>query len=198
MSEHEDQAKGWKIVSEDVRYETPWIRVSHHDVIAPTGAKGIYGCVHVKNIAVGMLPVDNEGHTWLVGQDRFPFQDYTWELPQGGGNRAHTPLETAERELSEECNLAAENYLPLYEHIMVSNCISDEIGYGYIAWGLSDRPGKLDDTEDLAVKRVPLPKVMEMIETGEIRDGFTILMMARASLLAAKGKLPAEIAKYFL
>jgi hypothetical protein len=61
----------WGIVSRRDEYDNRWIRVTHHDVITPSAAAGIYGTVHFKNKALGIVPVDAEDHTFLVGQYRF-------------------------------------------------------------------------------------------------------------------------------
>ena len=192
-----DDFKRWTIKRQDTEYENPWIRVVHSDVIAPTGADGIYGTVHFKNLAIGIFPIDEDGSTWIVGQTRFVFDAYSWELPQGGGPRGEPPVDTAQRELSEECNLAAAYFIPLFENLQVSNCITDELGHAFIAHGLSARSGTPDETEELTVRRIPVRHLMEMIEADEIRDMFTVMMVARACQLAAMGKLPEDIARHF-
>ena len=48
-------------------YENPWISVREDQVIRPDGLPGIYGVVHFKNRAVGVLPVEKDGAIWLVG-----------------------------------------------------------------------------------------------------------------------------------
>ena len=92
----------WRTISEELKYQTDWIAVSHHEVIDPKGNNGIYGVIHFKNIAVGMLPLDEEGFTWIVGQYRYPIGNYSWEMPEGGGKRDVPTIETAKRELKEE------------------------------------------------------------------------------------------------
>ena len=92
----------WKKIREAIRYENSWIRVSHHDVITPGGSEGIYGVVHFKNLAIGIIPLDEEDHTWLVGQYRYTLNQYSWEIPMGGGPVQLDPLESAKRELKEE------------------------------------------------------------------------------------------------
>jgi hypothetical protein len=46
------------VVAKRTTYDNTWIRVTHHDVITPTGSCGIYGTVHYKNLAIGIVPVD--------------------------------------------------------------------------------------------------------------------------------------------
>ena len=190
--------KEWKILSEKQVYESKWITVRHHDVIAPTGNEGVYGAVHFKNLAIGVLPIDEDGYTYLVGQERFCFNAYSWELPEGGGERDVDPLETASRELAEEVNLKAGAYTPLFENVAFSNSVSDEIGSAYIATDLSPCPGEPDDTEVLAVKRLPVKDVFDMLGRGEITDMFTFAMMYKAHHMAHTGQLPEKICKAVL
>ena len=67
-------------------YDNPWIGVTEYDVLNPSGGKGIYGKVFFKNLAIGAVPLDGDGYTWLVGQYRFPLDRYSWEIPEGGGD----------------------------------------------------------------------------------------------------------------
>jgi ADP-ribose pyrophosphatase len=97
----------WRVKSSKVVYDNPWIRVKEHKVIHPSGEGGIYGVVHFKNIAIGVLPIDEDENVWMVGQYRFPLGRYSWEIPEGGGNRKKSVLESAKRELKEETGLSA-------------------------------------------------------------------------------------------
>src|SRR5690606_33199265 len=88
-------------------YENAWIKVEHRDVITPAGTPGIYGVVRFKNKAIGIVPVDDNGYIYLVGQFRYPLGEYSWEIPEGGGLLEHDPLDAAKRELKEETALVA-------------------------------------------------------------------------------------------
>lgn len=189
---------GWKVLSEQKVYETKWLSVHHYECVAPTGHETIYGKVHFKQHAIGVLPVDEDGFTYLVGQDRFCFGAYSWELPEGGGPLGEAPLDAAKRELAEETNLAADHYIPLMENAHFSNSITDEVGYAFLAYGLSPCAGEPDQTEDLAVRRVHVRDVMDMMDKGEITDLFTHVMLLNAYRLANIGKLPEYIANAFL
>src|SRR5258708_12193243 len=75
----------WTILSQQDIYDNKWIGLTEYQVINPGGGKGIYGKVHFKNLAIGVLPLDEKGNIWLVGQYRFTLNQYTWEIPEGGG-----------------------------------------------------------------------------------------------------------------
>src|SRR5262249_61714848 len=118
----------WTTLESRPVYENPWIAVREDRVLRPDGTPGIYGVVHFKNRAVGVLPVDEQGRVWLVGQYRYPTDRYSWEIPEGGGHGDETIEETARRELREETGLAA-GRLELIATSHMSNSVSDEVGY---------------------------------------------------------------------
>jgi len=95
----------WTTLSKEEVYKNPWIAISHRQVLNPAGGKGIYGVVQFQNIAIGILPLDENNNTWLVGQYRYTLEKYTWEIPEGGSPINTPPLDSAKRELKEEVGL---------------------------------------------------------------------------------------------
>ncbi len=93
-----EKVGGWKTKSTRIAYENPWISVSHNEVITPTGTDGIYGVVHFKNIAIGVVPIDSDGNTWLVKQSRYSLNQYTWGISEGGCPQGESPVAAAKRE----------------------------------------------------------------------------------------------------
>lgn len=156
-------------------YDSPWIRVQHAEVVHPTGTEGIYGSVHFENIAVGVIPIDGFGNTWLVGQYRYPTQMYSWEIPEGGCPKTEDPLEAAQRELLEETGLKAIHWEILLENIQVSNSVTDEIAILYIAKGLSAHGAQPEEVEDLTIKKLPLEEAISMVFRGEITDSLSVM-----------------------
>ncbi len=183
----------WSITSRREVYDNRWIRVTHHEVIIPTGGTGVYGTVHYKNWAVGIVPVDDEGHTFLVGQYRFPLEAYSWEIPEGGGTIGVEPRESAIRELKEETGLEARHWHQLLRSDL-SNSVSDERATAFLAWGLTRGAAEPDPTEQLALRRVPLSEAFRMVAAGEIQDALSILSLQAVQLLHLQGKLPVTCA----
>ena len=136
-------------------YDNPWIEVEHHDVINPSGNQGIYGKVHFKNIAIGIIPLDKDLNTWLVGQYRYTLDEFSWEIPMGGGPLGIDVLDSAQRELKEETGLIAKKWTNIMR-IHTSNSVTDEEGFVYVAQDLQAGETAFEDTEDLLVKKCPL------------------------------------------
>ncbi len=181
-------ANPWTTLSKETVYENPWIRVSHRNVITPGGGHGIYGLVHFKNIAVGIVPLDENNNTWLVGQYRYTLEKYSWELPEGGCPFEENPIEAAQRELLEETGITAEEWTPLLE-ADISNSVTDEIGIAFVAKGLSLGASSPEETEDLRIRKVPFQEAFQMVLSGQITDAFSMLMIMKTQILFNQGKL---------
>jgi len=182
----------WTVLSREARYQTPWIEVVHHEVLTPAGRPGIYGTVRFRNHAVGVVPVDGQGWTWLVGQYRFPLDRYSWEIPEGGAPVGTDPFLSARRELKEETGLEAAHWLPLLE-MDLSNSVSNEQGTIWLAWGLSQGAAMPEETEDLTIRHLPLAEAVAMAMDGRIRDSLSLAALIKLKLLAVQGDLPADL-----
>ena len=172
----------WSTKSKAVPYENPWIRIEHHEVINPAGKDGIYGLVRYKNHAIGIVPIDAEGYTYLVGQYRYALDRYSWEIPEGGCPVGTDTLETARRELKEETGLVAASWQQIME-FHLSNSVSDEWGVAYVARDLRQESAEPEDTEDLKLRRVPLREAIDMTLDGRITDALSILALQRVRLM---------------
>jgi len=172
----------WTTHSTTTAYENPWVKLEHSEVTTPGGSAGIYGVVRFKNIAVGVVPIDEDDHTWLVGQYRYAIDEYSWEMPAGGCPDGENPEDTARRELIEETGLRANAITPLFTNTRLSNCVTDEVAAAYVATDLTAGDAAPEDTEDLQLRRLPVDDVIDMCLSGEITDAFTILAFQRLAL----------------
>lgn len=185
---HDPDKNPWKTLSTSTVYDNPWISVSHREVVTPGGSVGIYGKVHFKNIAIGIIPLDHEGNTWLVGQYRYPIDRYSWEIPEGGGPLGIDPLVSAQRELAEETGLRADCWTPVLE-THTSNSVSDEHGQIFVAQGLTQGETCPEDTEELVIKKVPFSTAVDMVMTGNITDALAMLGIMKVQHMLNHGEL---------
>ena len=176
----------WQTLSTREVYSNPWIRVREDQVINPSGGRGIYGVVEYKNRAVGVIPIDDSGHTWLVGQFRYTHDLYEWEIPEGGCPEGEELIETAKRELLEETGIVAREFEMLIEGIQLSNSVSNEKAWIFVARGLSFVDSSPEETEKLEVKKVPLATAVKMALNGEIRDAMSVAGLLKLGCLEDK------------
>jgi beta-phosphoglucomutase family hydrolase len=173
----------WKTVSSRPIYENPWVQIREDEVVRPDGNPGIYGVVSMQNRAVGIVPLHDDGTVTLVGQYRYTMGEYSWEIPEGGCPKSESPRETAARELLEETGLGAQNIVPLGGEIHLSNSVTDERGFLFLATGLTQGEWMPEGTEKLALKRLPLAEAVQMALRGEIKDGLSVFALILASHL---------------
>lgn len=183
-----EQKNPWTTLQTEVKFETPWISVSKHDVLNPAGKPGLYGLVHFKNLAIGVLPLDENLNTWLVGQWRYPLNAYSWEIPEGGGPHDQDPLISAERELKEETGLIAGTYRELCR-MHTSNSATDEYAILYIAQNLRQEEAEPEESEDLQVKQLPFEEAYQMVMRGEITDSLSMVAILKTKVLLETGAL---------
>ncbi|MFY7786248.1 MAG: NUDIX domain-containing protein [Thermoflexibacteraceae bacterium] len=179
--------KFWKTLSSKIIYDNAWIQVRHEEVINPSGGNGIYGVVSFKNIAIGIIPLDEDENTWLIGQFRYTLGEYSWEIPMGGGKKEHTPLAAAQRELQEETGFTAASWTMLMK-LHTSNSVTDEVGYVFVAEQLTAGETDFEETEDLKIKKLPFKEVVQMVLRGEITDAISVAGILK--LAALRNLLP--------
>ena len=172
----------WKTLSSEEKYDNRWISVTEYQVINPAGGNGIYGKVHFKNKAVGIIPLDAEGNTWLVGQWRYPLNEWSWEIPEGGSPLGTDVLTSAQRELKEETGITANRWTEIVR-THLSNSVSDEEGFIFLAENLTFGEREAEETEaDMEIKKLPFREALQMVMDGRITDSLSvmgILMVAR-------------------
>lgn len=174
----------WKRLSTNTIYENDWMQVREDRVINPGGGENLYGHVHFRNRAVAIVAIDGDDNTWIVGQDRYTLDEYSWELPMGGAPLDETPLVAAKRELREETGISAAAWQELMR-LHTSNSITDEVGFAYIATGLSFGETAFEETEDLAIRKLKVDEAVQMVLDGEITDAISAAALLKVSAIRA-------------
>ncbi len=170
----------WTRLSSRDIYENPWIKVREDQVLRPDGKPGIYGLVHFKNLAVGVVALDAQGRIVLVGQHRYPFDAYSWEIPEGGVLiGTETAEQGAQRELLEETGFSADrwDYLGRME---LSNSATDETAHFFLARDLKSGQPNPDGTEELTVRLMDFKAAYQEAMEGVLTESLTVVALARA------------------
>ncbi|MBS1490952.1 MAG: NUDIX hydrolase [Bacteroidetes bacterium] len=177
------EKKPWITLSQEDIYENPWIKLEEHQVINPGGGKGIYGKVHYKNKAIGIVALDDRQHIWLVGQHRYVLNEWSWEIPEGGGHPEKDILESAQRELLEETGLRATRWKEILK-THLSNSVSDEAGFVFLAQGLHETDHQREETEaDMKIWKLPFAEALQMVMNGKITDSLSMMGILKVARL---------------
>jgi 8-oxo-dGTP pyrophosphatase MutT (NUDIX family) len=172
----------WKKINSQIVFENDWMTVRDDQVINPGGGENQYGHVHFKNKAVAIVPLDDDMNTWLVGQDRYTVNTFTWEIPMGGAPLAEDPLIAANRELKEETGLRASRWSRVM-NLHTSNSITDEEAIVYVAQGLTQGEPEFEETENIEIRKLSLTDALNMVFRGEITDAISCAALLRVSTL---------------
>lgn len=178
----------WITLQSKTVYDNKWITVTEDDVINPGGGKGFYGKVHFKNIAIGIIAMDEENRIWLVGQYRYTLHQYSWEIPEGGCPYDEEPLDAARRELKEETGLVAQDWKEMFR-MHLSNSVSDELSIVYLATGLKQESAAPEETEELQLMQLSIDRAYEMVVSGLITDAISVAAIMKMKLMQLQGKL---------
>lgn len=181
-----DENNPWITLESHIVYENNWIGLTEHQVINPSGGRGIYGEVHFKNLAIGILPLDEDLNTWLVGQYRFPLGAYSWEIPEGGGPLHLDPLDSAKRELLEETGIVASQWQEI-QRMHLSNSVSNELAIIYIARDLTMSEAEPEETEQLTLRKLPFEEAFNMVMNGDITDSMSVAAILKTNILIQQG-----------
>ena len=173
----------WITKSSEQIYDNPWIRVREDKIVNPAGKDGLYGVVSFKNLAIGVVALDEEGYTYLVGQYRYTLGEYSWEIPEGGCPIGEEePLEAAQRELKEETGLVAKKWTKI-SRLHTSNSVTDEEGFLFLAENLSAGEAEPEETEQLQLKKILLEDAIEMVMNDEITDSLSSIALLKVGRL---------------
>jgi 8-oxo-dGTP pyrophosphatase MutT (NUDIX family) len=172
----------WTTLSVRRVYANPWLELWEERCLDPCGNPALYGKVSFRSKAVGIIPIDGEGHTWLVGQYRYCLNQYSWEIPMGGSPHPVPVLESAHRELREETGLSARRWEQIL-FVHTSNSVTDEEGYVFTAEDLEHGEPEFESTEKIEIRRLPLREAIRMAMDGAITDGLSVTGLLKLAAL---------------
>ena len=163
----------WETLSSSYVYQNKWFSVREDQVIRPDGEPGTYSVVEAERLAIGIIPLWEDGTITLVGQFRYPLDEYSWEIPAGGGQFDVESVEGAKRELLEETGITANTWQYL-GRLHTSNCFNDEVSHLYMATDLTQGTAMPDPDEILTNRRVPFEEAISMVRNGSITDAISV------------------------
>lgn len=181
-----------KLISSKIVYQGPLFRVLHDRLLEPGGKPSERDVIR-HNGSVVILAVDrskkNKKNPWIVmeHQYRHAAKQYLWELPAGKLEPGEDPLAGAQRELEEETGYRAKKWKPLVEYYGSPGFLGESMKV-FLAEGLLAGDAHPEEDEDIEFRLVRLSDVVEMIETGGIKDGKTLCSVLLYARRLAKNK----------
>ena len=168
-------------------YEGRIVSLREDAVTLSNGRSGLREVVEHSDVAA-IVPIDADGNVILVRQYRLPAREALLEIPAGGVDERESSENAAQRELREETGYRAGRLEPL-GGFFVSPGYCTEFIHVFLATDLVEDPVDGDEDEDISLERMPLSDAVRLIETGEIKDGKSIVGLL---LAAARTTLPAN------
>lgn len=186
------QSNPWITLGRETRHEDSYIRLDIDRVRHCSGKEHPYTAIRFKIFGLTILPIDNAGNTYVVGQYRYLLDRYTWELPRGGGRTNLPPLEAAKRELAEETGHGAAGWFEM-PRLTASPGITSEWAPCFVAWGLSPVVASADQQESLSTRRIPFAEAVDNVLNGSIVDAASAALILGAAERARRGLLPEDL-----
>lgn len=159
---------GWKTKTSKVVYENPWMIVREDEIVMPNGKDGLYGMVESKTPGVFVVPIDNEGNTYIVRQQHYTTREMTWQCVAGRTDGEAVEV-AAKRELLEEAGIRADS-IKILSKARTAEGMTTFQSTICLATNLTPDTSYFDSGEIAEVKKVPLADAKEMIMRGEIAN----------------------------
>jgi len=154
-------------------YEGKVLALDVDEVEEPGSVSAVREVVRHRGSAA-VLAVHGDGRVVLVRQYRYPADAELWELPAGRLDPAEPPEVAAGRELEEEVGLRPSTLESLATYYTTPG-FCDETMYLFRATGLVPVSARPDPDERIEVRSVTLEEARQMVRTGEIREGKTMI-----------------------
>jgi len=123
--------------------------------------------------SVGMIPVDRDSYVYLVQQYRHATGKCLLEIPAGKIEKGEAPEKAACRELAEEIGYTGK--FSLLTTFYLAPGYDTELMSLFLCTNLRRVPrGRLDDDENISIKRMKIDTAIHRCLRGEIQDCKTI------------------------
>jgi 8-oxo-dGTP pyrophosphatase MutT (NUDIX family) len=161
----------WKQLSSKSVYKNKWMEITEEQVVTDFDKQLTYGIVR-KKPAVLLIPWDGT-HLYLVGQYRYPVDEYSWEFAQGHFEH-DSIVATAKTELLEETGLTAGQLKEIATFNLAPGHHTQKY-FVFLATELVAGQSQPEAAElGIKLKKVTLAELQDMIAKNFIKDSPTI------------------------
>jgi 8-oxo-dGTP pyrophosphatase MutT (NUDIX family) len=163
----------WTVHGERSLYESPWVNLFLADVEIPGGDRFEHHLVRIPRPAAATVVHDSERGVLLMWRHRFITDAWGWEVPAGAIEPHETPAQSAARETLEETGWRPGPLRPLLTYNPAPGVLGHAF-HVFAASGATHIGEPADTTEAERVEWIALPRVRELIRSGEVPDGFSL------------------------
>jgi 8-oxo-dGTP pyrophosphatase MutT (NUDIX family) len=171
----------WRVHGERPIYESPWLKLALADVELEPGHRIDHHVIRTTAPSVSLV-VRDQGRVLMLHRHRFITDTWGWEVPAGRIEPGETVEEAAGREALEETG-----WRPAAPRQVVSGYVApgltDLLHHVCLAQGAEYQGEPAHAYEAAKVEWVPEDRVLELIRTGEVPDGFTQYALLAVRLL---------------
>lgn len=180
------------LISRERKYDGRVINLDVDLVRFPDGSSGPLEMVRHPGASAVVPFVDDpaapDPRILLLRQFRHAAEDsFIWEIPAGRLDPGETPEACAARELTEETGMRAARIERLTTFYTTPG-FTDERIHLFAAAGLEEGEHRREADEFMEVHTLRWSKVLEMMESGEICDGKTLLALLYAQSFRGIGR----------
>jgi len=162
-----------KIISSKEILKNKLFTITEERAVDPDGFEIQRSIVRHPGSAV-MMPIDEKGRLLLVQQYRLPAQQKLWEIAAGRIDPGETALKAAKRELREETGYSAKKWVKLASFYPSPGYVGEKMNL-FLALDLTEGQRELMEDERIEARWFSRKEVGEMIRTGKILDGKTMV-----------------------
>jgi ADP-ribose pyrophosphatase len=168
------QPQPWQIQSSEIIADCRIFKVRKDVVVSPRTGQPHDMFVLEQPNWVNVIPLTSDDQVVMVEQWRHGSRSVQLETPGGLMDDGETPEQCGRRELLEETGYEAGSIVRLGT-VYPNPAIQSNLQHYIFAKGCRKvAEQKLDQAEDVTVKLVPLAKIPQMIQAGEITHGIVI------------------------
>ena len=159
----------WKVLkSENILRLGPWLSVRQECVELPSGTQIPTWFIFEFPNWINVIAITKDGQMVMEDQYRHGLGETHYELVAGVIDPGETPLQAAQRELSEETGYEGGDW-QLYMTLSPNPTNHNNLSYTFLATGVEKRREQHQEkTEDIHVDVLTKQQVLEMLQNGEI------------------------------
>ncbi|MBO2448367.1 NUDIX domain-containing protein [Actinomadura barringtoniae] len=172
----------WIVHSEEPLYRDEWLDIRLADVEITGGRHLQHRVMRSRSGGAGAVVLDEQRkNVLLIWRHRFITDTWAWEIPVGGIKDGEEPEAAAAREVEEETGWRP-GPMRLLTIVHPTPGISDARHHIFLAAGATHLGPPVEDWEAERIEWVPLARVRDLVEKGDIVAGTSVAALCFALL----------------